>query len=327
MASISRIVAAAAAAALAATFVFNTAMAKDYRLGTIVPPSHQWSKAAEAMGKMLSEASGGADTVTVFPAGQLGNESQMVQQLQTGALDMAFLTIADVSNRIPEFGALYAPFLVTNSEDAATLLRGPTAQEMLTKLPGEMGVVGVGYGLASMRQMMSTKPVEKWSDLQGAKMRITPFKPFKDFYSILGVAPTPMPLPDVYDALANGQVDAIDIDVELITNFKFYDRADHLLLTNHSMFPMVGLVSGKVWAGLSDDEKAIVSESMKKALDQTMKFYAEAEPQMIKKIEATGIEVKQVDRTFFPSVVEKWEDMWSDQKSSIDALRSEAAAL
>ena len=125
MASISRIVAAAAAAALAATFVFNTAMAKDYRLGTIVPPSHQWSKAAEAMGKMLSEASGGADTVTVFPAGQLGNESQMVQQLQTGALDMAFLTIADVSNRIPEFGALYAPFLVTNSEDAATLLRGP----------------------------------------------------------------------------------------------------------------------------------------------------------------------------------------------------------
>ena len=100
---------------------------------------------------------------------------------------------------------------------------------------------------------------------KGAKMRITPFKPFKDFYSILGVAPTPMPLPDVYDALANGQVDAIDIDVELITNFKFYDRADHLLLTNHSMFPMVGLVSGKVWAGLSDDEKAIVSESMKKS--------------------------------------------------------------
>jgi len=41
---------------------------------------------------------------------------------------------------------------------------------------------------------------------------ITPFEPILDFYSALGAAPTPMPLPAVYEALANGQVDAIDMD-------------------------------------------------------------------------------------------------------------------
>jgi len=41
---------------------------------------------------------------------------------------------------------------------------------------------------------------------------ITPFEPILDFHSALGAAPTPMPLPAVYEALANGQVDAIDMD-------------------------------------------------------------------------------------------------------------------
>lgn len=327
MSGLKKILKVAAMTAALAIAGLSPGMAKEFRLGTIVPPSHKWATSAEDMGRTLSDLSGGEHTITVFPAGQLGNEGQMVQQLQTGALDMAFLTIADVSNRIPDFGALYAPFLVDNSADAAALLRDKTATKLLEKLPQEMGVVGIGYGLAAMRQMMSTKPVNSLSDLEGVKMRITPFKPFRDFYSILGIAPTPMPLPDVYDALANGQVDAIDIDVELVNNFKFYDRAKHLLLTNHSMFPMVGLVSGKVWAGLSKDERAMIETAMKTALEDLMSHYAAAEPGFIEKIKATGIEVKQVDQSFFPGVVQEWEKVWADQKTVIEELRREASAL
>lgn len=302
----------------------GAAEATDFRLGTIVPSGHAWNEAARAFAADLAEASGGQHSVEIFPAGQLGSEEQMVQQLQTGALDFAFLTIADVSNRIPAFGALYTPFLVSDVSEAATILKGETAQTLLDRLPQEMGVVGVGYGLAAMRQMMATAPVENLSDLEGLKMRITPFKPFRDFYDLLGIAPTPMPLPDVYDALANGQVDAMDIDAELVVNFKFYERADHLLLTNHSMFPMVGLVSGRVWSGMSDEDKALVKTHMSAALSDLMDHYADAEPKFIAQIRDTGIEVRDVDPAFFGDVTERWENVWSDQKDVIDALRAEA---
>ena len=303
------------------------AEAKDFRLGTIVPSGHAWNEAARAFAADLAEASGGAHSVEVFPAGQLGSEEQMVQQLQTGALDFAFLTIADVSNRIPAFGALYTPFLVEDTGEAAKILKGDTTQALLDRLPQEMGVVGIGYGLAAMRQMMATAPVENLGDLEGLKMRITPFKPFRDFYDLLGIAPTPMPLPDVYDALANGQVDAMDIDAELVVNFKFYERADHLLLTNHAMFPMVGLVSGRVWSDLSDEDKEMVREHMRAALSELMDHYVEAEPQLIGQIEETGIEVRKVDPAFFGDVTARWEEVWADQKDVIDALRAEAAAF
>jgi tripartite ATP-independent transporter DctP family solute receptor len=315
------IAATAAALCLASAGV---AQATEFRLGTIVPSGHAWNDAARAFAAAVAEDSGGAHTVEIFPSGQLGSEEQMVQQLQTGALDMAFLTIADVSNRISAFGSLYTPFLVADTAQAAKILNGPTAQGLLDRLPQEMGVVGVGYGLATMRQMMATDPVGDLSDLEGLKMRITPFKPFRDFYDLLGIAPTPMPLPDVYDALANGQVDAMDIDVELVVNFKFYERAEHLLLTNHSMFPMVGLVSGRVWAGLSDADKEMIATNMKQSLDDLMTHYVSAEPELIEQIRATGIEVRNVDPAFFGDVIARGDGVWVEQKDVIDALRSEA---
>ena len=77
-----------------------SAMAKDLRLGLIVPGTHAWTQAAQAMGEELKERSDGQYNVVVFPAGQLGNEARMLQQLQTGALDIAFLTAAEVATRV-----------------------------------------------------------------------------------------------------------------------------------------------------------------------------------------------------------------------------------
>ena len=182
----------------------------------------------------------------------------MLQLLQTGGLDMAFLTIAEISNRVPDFGAFYAPYLVDDIGQAGALLRSDVARSLLDVLPVEVGVVGVGHGMAGLRQIVSRNPVAVAGDLQGLKLRITPFEPIKDFYSALGSAPTPMPLPAVYDALANGQVDAIDMDLELIWKLKYYEHADTVVLSNHMMFPMVGLVSGKVWSGLSEEDQAVI---------------------------------------------------------------------
>ena len=276
----------ASAALLAASSM--AAQAEEFRLGLITPPPHIWTKAAEAFGADLAEASNGAHSVSVFPARQLGNEAEMLQQLQTGALDMAFLTVAEVSNRAPDFGAFYAPFLADDIGHAARIIQSDYAREMLDQLPGQVGVVGVGYGMAGLRQIVSRGEVSSASDLAGKKLRITPFEPILDFYSALGAAPTPMPLPAVYEALANGQVDAIDMDGELIWVLKYYEHADTIIESNHMMFPMVGLVSAKVWAGLSEEDRTNISELMNKHLSDVVASYVEKEPAWIEQIKGTG---------------------------------------
>lgn len=313
---------AGAAVALTAT---GPAFAEEFRLGLITPPPHIWTVAAEAFGAELAEASGGAHSVTVFPARQLGNEAEMLQQLQTGALDMAFMTVAEVSNRAPDFGALYAPYLADDIAHAARILRSETAQGMLDQLPAQVGVVGTGYGMAGLRQIVSRGDITSAEDLAGLKLRITPFEPILDFYNAIGAAPTPMPLPAVYDALANGQVDAIDMDAELIWILKYYEHADTVVQSDHMMFPMVGLVSARVWAGLSEDDRAMIGELMASHVDSTIDAYVEREQGWLDQIRETGRTYTEVDESFFGDAIDAWNEIWSERSSVLDDLREVAA--
>lgn len=314
--------------AVAAGMVCGTAAsAKEMRLGLIVPASHQWSLAATAMGEELKQKSNGKYTVTIFPAGQLGNESQMLQQLQTGALDMAFMTAAEVSNRVPDFGALFAPYLVKDVRGAGTLLNGPTAQKMLERLPREVGAVGVGYGTASMRLMLNGYPTSNINDLKGRKMRITPFPPVRDFYQLLGAASTPMPLTDVYDSLANGQVDGVDADMELVWRMKFYERGHTLLHSNHMMFPVVGLVSGRVWQQMSPEDRELVSGTARKHLNGLFDTYVGVEKEMLKNVQGSKVKVVSAGPEFFGDKLKQWEETWLKRTPILADLRKEAAAI
>ncbi len=314
----------ASAAFVAASGI--AAQAKDFRLGLITPPPHIWTRAAEAFGAELSELSGGAHGVAVFPARQLGNEAEMLQQLQTGALDMAFMTVAEVSNRATDLGAFYAPYLANDIAHAGRILRSDAAKSLLEPLPGQVGAVGVGYGMAGLRQIVSRGEVESAADLSGLKLRITPFTPILDFYNALGAAPTPMPLPAVYDALANGQVDAIDMDAELIWVLKYYEHADTVVQSDHMMFPMVGLVSARVWAGLSEDDRAMIGDLMAKHVDSTIDSYVAKEAGWLEQIAGTGKTYRKVDASFFGDAIAEWNAIWSEKASStLDVLRAVAA--
>ncbi|WP_417769022.1 TRAP transporter substrate-binding protein [Stappia sp.] len=324
MKSVSHLVRLVPAAALAFSLGMGAAQSKEFRLGLITPPPHIWTVAATAFGDELKSASGGKHSVTVFPSQQLGNEAQMMQQLQTGALDMAFLTIAEVSNRVPDFGAFYAPYLADDVAHAGRILRSDVAKELLTGLPQKAGVVGIGYSMGGLRQIVSRDPVTSAADLAGKKLRITPFEPIKDFYNALGAASTPMPLPAVYDALANGQVDAIDMDAELIWALKYYEHADTILISNHMMFPMVGLVSARVWQTLPEEDRAMIGKLMARHLDGAIDTYVQKEGDWLLSVEGTGRTIVEADAVFFADAIGKWEAIWNEKAPVLKDLRKVA---
>lgn len=316
---------AVATAALAASTL--SAQARDFRLGLITPPQHLWSTEAEAFAATLAERSNGEHSVSVFPAQQLGNEAQMVQQLQTGALDMAFLTIAEISNRIPDFGALYAPYLVDDVDHAARLLRSETAGELLELMPAGVGMVGLGYGMVGMRQVLSREPIETAADLEGLRLRITPFEPIRDFYTATGAAPAPMPLLEVYDSLANGQVDAIDMDFDSILILKFFEQADHLLISNHMMFPMVGVVSGRVWRELSAQDRELIETAMAEHLENVLTGFQQKDADQEAEIRELDLTIVEADAAFFSEAIAEWESVWADKAPMLEDLREQADQL
>lgn len=320
--------AAAAGAALpfAAPHVARAAEARDFRLGIITPVGHPWNVAAEKVGAQLKEATGGRLSISVFPSGQLGSEAAMMQQLQTGALDMGWIMTAELGSRVPSIAAINAPWVVDSTAKAGQLVRTPVAMEMLNVLPKETGTVGLGWGITTMRVVFSAKPISGIKDLNGMKLRINTTPAYRDFYQLLGAAPTPIPTPAVFDAMSNGQVDGLEADLDLSWNQRF-DKVSKTMLKMDAIFmPVVALVSGRVWATLSPEDKALITKITKAALDAQIDETVANEPVLLKKF-GDVIPIKVAEVADREKIIAEYDKIWLPKAPVLGELRKVGASL
>ena len=160
----------------AALFAVSTPLlAKELRLGLITPPQHIWTQTAERFADEVAERSDGEMTVALFPSGQMGDESAMFSQMETGLLDMGIMTAALTSQREPSVVGWFTPFLFNSVAQAAEVADTDAAQQMLRNLE-DKGLHAFGYTFAGMRHiLMRDNQIESAADVAGKNMRIIPF--------------------------------------------------------------------------------------------------------------------------------------------------------
>jgi TRAP-type C4-dicarboxylate transport system substrate-binding protein len=150
--------------------------------------------------------------------------------------------------------------------------------------------------------------------------------PIRDFYVLLGAAPIPLPIGSVYDALANSQIDAIDMDLENTWKQNYFELSETIVLSNHMMFPMVGLVSAARWRTLEPETRDLVTELMSEHFERIVETYIEAELEYETELRATGIEVRKVGPEFFGAALDAWEATWNEKAPVLARLRRLANA-
>lgn len=315
-----------AAATVALTLLAVPAAAENYRLGLITPPPHQWTIHAEGAATEISEATDGRVELLIFPSGQLGNEAQMLQQLQTGAIDFAFLTVAEFANRDPNYGALLAPYLVEDIHQARSLLSGPAAQGLLEGM-SRFGLVGLGWSTAGMRTVIMRDDINTVADLAGKKVRTVPNAPELDFWTMLGAAPTPMPLPALYDALANGQVDGAQLDHEGTWNTRLHTHTRTILDSRHAMFPMIAVASARKWETISEEDRAMIMDIISRNLDSIVTSYGELDDNYMAELEGTSARVMTVDRAWFGDAIDSFYTTWRERAPVLIELEAEVAGF
>jgi TRAP-type transport system periplasmic protein len=305
----------------------SLAQAKELRLGLITPVGHSWNKAALVLADKLKAASNGRLTMTVFHSGQLGNESAMMQQLQSGALDMGFIQAAELGSRVPHLAAINAPYLVRSTPAVAKFVRHPEVLKLFDVLPTTTGTIGLGWGITGMRAIFSSKDLQSLADIKGMKLRINPTPVYRDFYQLLGAAPTPIPTPQVYDAMANGQVDGLEADLEFSWNQRF-DKVSKVILQMNAVFmPFAAIVSGRVWQAFPVADRDLITRLVKETLDEQIDGLAANEPNLIENFKKAPIPIRQVAVADTEAVIAAFDKMWLPQSPVIANLRKIGASI
>jgi TRAP-type C4-dicarboxylate transport system substrate-binding protein len=305
----------------------SLAQAKELRLGLITPVGHSWNKSALVLGEKLKAATNGRMTMTVFHSGQLGNESAMMQQLQSGALDMGFIQAAELGSRVPHLAAINAPYLVRSTPAVAKFVRHPEVLKLFDVLPSTTGTIGLGWGITGMRAIFSTKDLQSLADIKGMKLRINPTPVYRDFYQLLGAAPTPIPTPQVFDAMSNGQVDGLEADLEFSWNQRF-DKVSKVILQMNAVFmPFAAIVSGRVWQSFSAADKDLITKLVKETLDEQIDGLAANEPTLIENFKKAPIPIRQVAVADTEAIIAAFDKIWLPQAPIIANLRKVGASI
>lgn len=251
---------------------------------------------------VVTELSKGNIKVQVFDNSQLGGERDLMEQLQAGILQMAY--ISPVLGAIdPAINILDLPFLFRNEAHVDAVVDGQIGKDLLKDLPAK-GLKPLGYFENGFRMITNSKrPINTLADLKGMKIR-TPEAPISvAILGALGANVTPLSFAELYSALQQGVVDGQENAYNTLPAQRFYEVQKYLAETGHMWGCFVILASNKWWNSLDADSKAAIEKAAAEASIYQRKIFREQTAESKKICIDNGMQITTPDLTEFHEAV------------------------
>jgi tripartite ATP-independent transporter DctP family solute receptor len=262
------------------------------KYGHVGPPVHPQHHGTLAFAKHVGEKTKGEIEVQVFPMGQLGGERSMTEQVQAGTLHMTAVTAGVLSNFVPEVIVIELPFIFPNREVAYKVLDDKEVKEKIGKYCEQRGFVFIGYTENEFRDLTNSKrPIKKPSDLKGLKIRVIESPLHIDTFKALGANPTPMPFPEIYNALQQKIIDGQDNPLYTSILMKFTEVNKYATVTNHILTECPTVVNKAFWNSLTPEQQRIFREAADVQIKVNRELNAKNRVEALEKAKAQNVEV------------------------------------
>ncbi|MBP1947148.1 TRAP transporter substrate-binding protein [Virgibacillus litoralis] len=288
--------------------------AKEYsfKLAHIAPENHIWNDAAKNLAKELKERSDGRMTVEIYPGGQLGSDADMVQQLETGTLDFAFITNAHLTSMSDAFSAWFAPFLFDSYEDVLEASKSDVAKDVLATVD-DTGIKAMNYFFSGNRVMLFREKIETPEEMEGLSMRATPSPALQDWYRSLGANPESISLPEVYQAAQTGVIDGMDMDLDAAVTSNFNEVTGYGAVTNHMVWPSIMVTNREQFENMPEEDQKIIEEAMAATSEYATLKRSSQEEEFIKTLEGRGMELYNMDESLFTPYTEEFDKKYKSK--------------
>jgi tripartite ATP-independent transporter DctP family solute receptor len=299
------------AMALILVFVSCVTFAADKPLklvyGHIWPQEHFYCKADLYFKKLVEKNSKGKILIDFFPAGQLGNERELLQATRSGAQQLCLTSSAVLYQWWTKIQTLGLPYIYRDSAHLKKVATRITSVVDQDELSTKVGVRIIGTRLMSPRHLNTKFPVNKLEDLKGHRIRVPESPMLRGLFKAWGAIPTMIPLGDLYTALATGIVEGQENPVDTIYSCKFYEQAKYCVMTAHMRGMYLHVISEKCWQSLSARQKKIITNAADKATKMVFKAAKASEEKYCQLLVKGGMKFIKVDVTPFR---EKAKTIW-----------------
>jgi len=282
-------------------------------------PGEPVDLAVNEWARLLEERSGGTMKMEVFPSSQLGSKNDIIDQMLAGS---SVITLADgafyADRGVPDFGIVFGPFIFPSWDDAWRLIESDWYAEQSALLEDQgLKILSSNWKYGD-RHTLTKSPVRTVSDLQGMKVRIPNNTIQIKGFEVLGAAPTPMALGEVYTSLQQGTIDGLENPLPVLYNGKFHEVAKYLSLTGHVRNFTTWITGTQFFNTLSAEQQQWLMETGNEAGFFNNELADAATEETLQMFIDEGVEVIEVDIDEFAAAAEvfyslpEFTSIWSE---------------
>ena len=190
---------------------------------------------AEAFRARAEAATGGAVKIRLFPSGTLGQEREVVQQLQEGLVDFMVSGTAIWGSVAPRLQVFDFPFLWPDWDRVHAIVDGDVGREAADYLARSVRMRPLAWGDSFGFRQVITRGIDVTAPAQlaGLKIRTIQSAIYVKAVELMGASPTPMAFGEVYTSLQTGVIDGYEHDASTTLHQRFYEVAGYMARTKH----------------------------------------------------------------------------------------------
>lgn len=281
------------------------------KLGHINPETGNYHQYALAFKEAVEAKSEGRLQIEIYPAGQLGYDRELLESIQFGNLDLGIITSSPIANFVPEFMALDFPFLFDNWDHVLKFIESDACKELMNEGAAD-GLVGLGMLARGFRSTTnSRRPILSSADYAGLKMRVIESPIYIKTFEALGATVSAMSWGEVFTALQQGTIEAIELDYRTLYDERVYEVQKYLSATEHIFAFATMMTNPAVLESLPEDLRQILTDCALETAVSTSALQVDIINSYIQKLQDEGIQYNECDRDELRSKVTSVRDWFT----------------
>ena len=261
------------------------------KFGEVHPAGYPPVVAEQEMGKKLQAQSNGDISFKMFAGGVLGSEKEVVEQLQSGAVQMTRVSLGILGPVVPETNAFNLPFVFRDQAHMRKIIDGEIGQEMLDKITNSnFNMVALAWMDGGTRNLYTKKPVRQLADLKGMKIRVQGNPVFIDTINDMGGNGIAMATGEIFSALQTGVIDGAENNPPTFLEHNHYQNAKYFTWTDHLILPEPIVISKTTWNMLNPEQQALVQKLAREAQIEERVLWDKKSDESITKLKTAGVE-------------------------------------
>lgn len=240
-------------------------------------------------------------TFSIYPNGQLGADSDMIQMVRAGVLDIAKVS----ASRLEQFNSAYAifslPYVFKSQEHYFNTMQNSKAVKEIFESTYDQGFVAIGWYDSGQRSIYTVKegPIETPADLKGLKIRTQDSPTSIEMIRNMGGSATPMNGGEVYSSLQQGIIDGAENNETVLSDDGHGDVAKHYTYTEHQYTPDIVIMSTKTLESMSEEDQKKVFQAMEKSWNVHEEAWNEIVTRNTEEALEKGVQFYKIDKTPF----------------------------